>query len=171
MHDSLKNVCSKKPRDKSSVPQLKFISPDAAKEQALNSNSTNTTAESSARNSDDDEDDDADDGEGEGEGEGSSSGIKNARLATPEDGLLSAAELRRIFERETDGAIVSLYEEAWRLGQGQGMEGRTLGERLKESEERPFSGANEPNWTSYTPLWHLTLGSSSIPPLSFTCRF
>lgn len=97
---------------------------------------------------------DDDDGEGDdkgGEGEGI---MKNARLATPADGLLSVEELTAVFlaaEREAGGVPKSLYQEASVLGKGKGLEGLTLGERLTEAEQWLEIGRGEPCYTSYTP--------------------
>lgn len=118
---------------------------------------------------------DDDEGEGEdkgGEGEGV---MKNARLATPDDGLLSVDELRRLFldaEKAAGGRPKSLYQEASVLGGGKGLEGLTLGDRLTADELWLEIGRGEPCYTSFTPcvplsaarfLPSLAVESSTLP--------
>jgi hypothetical protein len=136
VHKSVANVRSAKPSPPAGKPE--FVPPHS-KPAAL------PTAA--------DEDDDGE-GEGEekgGEGEGI---MKNARLATAEDGLLSVAELTAVFraaESAAGGVPRSLYQEASVLGKGKGLEGLTLGERLAEAEQWLEIGRGEPCYTSYTP--------------------
>lgn len=101
----------------------------------------------------------AEDDEGEDEGEGGEKGedqgiMKNARLPTEEDGLLSVNELTEIFkeaERQAGGTPKSLYDEASRIWKGKTLEGLTLGERLTEEEQWLKVGRGEPCYTSFTP--------------------
>lgn len=136
IHKSVANVRSGKPSPPTGKPE--FVPPHS-KPAAL------PTAEA-------EDDDGEEEGEEEGgEGEGI---MKNARLATAEDGLLSVAELTDVFRAARDkagGVPRSLYQEASVLGKGKGLEGLTLGERLTEAEQWLEIGRGEPCYTSYTP--------------------
>ncbi|KAL7409135.1 Endonuclease/exonuclease/phosphatase [Mrakia frigida] len=135
IHKSTVHICSHVPSPPQGIPE--FIPPDAV---------APTVPE-----------DDDDEGEGEGEGEGGGEGMKDTTRPTEEDGILSFEELKELYA-VGGGEVKSLYDEAWRMGEREKEEGRTFGGRLEgEGLERDGKGWGEPNWTSYTPLWHLTL--------------
>ena len=81
--------------------------------------------------------------------------IKNARAATPEDGLLSADDLEQRFgQSEAIQPLLSAY------GQWQSFdEKKIFGSRSEISPKR--QGCFEPIYTSFTHYWKVTLGTSS----------
>lgn len=82
--------------------------------------------------------------------------ITNARLAGPEDGLLTNAELVEI--SRAAGKVKSAYDEGLRGREGGEEEkGLTFGSRVTVPSNR--RGAHEPVWTSYTHV------SASFRPL------
>ena len=100
---------------------------------------------------------DAEDDEGGGDGPPR---IQNARPATLEDGLLDDAELRALYPRHLN--VRSAYDEGQRrLAQTEAVD--TCGERLRIVPGR--RGGFEPQYTSYTFYWHLTLGEETFPAL------
>lgn len=90
--------------------------------------------------------------------------IKNARPARPEDGLLEAGELEKLF---TDGSagepLQSLYDQ-WQSYDP----GRAFVSRAPEAVNR--RGKNEPIYSSYTHYWKSTLGSYEWSLSSSTLR-
>ncbi|GBE78233.1 hypothetical protein SCP_0111160 [Sparassis crispa] len=96
----------------------------------------------------------AEDEEGEEAGGGDPDRvIVNARLATPEDGLLTNAELVHFFERLR--SLRSVYDEGQRLQPQLSQMGLTFGSRVSIPDAR--HGAFEPVWTSYTHYWKAVL--------------
>lgn len=79
--------------------------------------------------------------------------IKNARVARPEDGLLGAVDLARLFAQpEAIGPLHSAYG-YWRDMD----EMKTFGSRCEIPSGR--QGRYEPIYTSFTHFWKVTLGT------------
>ncbi|OCH95803.1 Endonuclease/exonuclease/phosphatase [Obba rivulosa] len=79
--------------------------------------------------------------------------ITNARLATPEDGLLTTPELTDLFSKL--GTLKSAYDEGQRMRTELAEQGLTFGSRMSVPSTR--HGTFEPNYTSYTHYWKTVL--------------
>jgi len=77
--------------------------------------------------------------------------ITNARPATPSDGLLTTAELIKLFANP----VRSTYEEG--LSKHRESEDDVVTYRDRVSLQASRRGANEPEWTSYTHYWKTVL--------------
>ncbi|CED84893.1 Transcriptional effector CCR4-related protein [Phaffia rhodozyma] len=149
IHSSVINVRSPIQLDNSSSGTPEFVSPNSKPSDL----------------SDDEEGDREGEAETEQGGSRDAGLMKGCRRATEQDGLLSIDELRALFAQSgiEPGCLLSLYDSCSGIERADGkdpLEGRSLESRRSETEQnekKEILGSGEPNYTSYTPLWHLTL--------------
>ena len=85
--------------------------------------------------------------------------ITNARSPTPQDGLLSVAEIIEWFSQLPK--FRSLYDDGLAKAQEHGTDTPTYGRRVSVQAER--HGRYEPEYTSFTHYWQSVLGRSCVP--------
>ena len=95
--------------------------------------------------------------------------ITNARVATPADGLLSTEELVEMVQKLGVAHPKSSYDKGLEIAKASGVpEIQTFGDRVT-SIPPTRQGRYEPEWTSYTHLWKMVLGSFTSLKTRF-CR-
>lgn len=185
VHDSVVRV-GKRGVGEGKVGPPEFVPPGAMSKKLPEEGEGKETPEEDQEGN---EEEDEDEGGGDSKGTGSTKEpLKNTRPPTTSDGILTLPELRQLLSQgrprdESIPAVVSVYEEASRMlnrqlneeeteelsqKRSKGKEllqGRLLGDRIPKDWELMGGdvGKHEPNWTSFTPLWHLTF----VPTLSF----